>query len=423
MTFVLTAVLTALLSTAAGDEVVARVGDARIMRSDLEARMRDSDGNARVPPTAALSSLVDEMLLAQDAQQQGLERDPEFARLVLLGQSRIAARLLSQRDLAAKQEVPEATLRSIFHSTADSARINLLRFTTREDAAGVAERLAKGGDLFAEAQRSLDPAAARSVAHLIRAQLDPALAEVVFRASPGAIVGPVQLSLGWAVAKVEKVFIGDEDEYKAKRPSLVEYARTQIAEQGRRHLVERLQDRAVVDEKFLTSLGKHVEVAPEQLDHPVAVVAGHPIRYKDLIQKFRWIAGNGSGHFAGPSMKVQLVRRDVDELLLGITALEKEYTKAPEIVAARPALETKALAELASERVRHGVPRPSEEELRQLHRESKTAEPLEEVRYELLARLWVPRQAAKVRAHVASLRARTRIVVDEAALGRVAPTR
>lgn len=57
-------------------------------------------------------------------------------------------------------------------------------------------------------RHNTDPATAESAGFLgpvVRSQLDPALQQAVFNASPGQVVGPVRTPLGWHVVKVWSV--------------------------------------------------------------------------------------------------------------------------------------------------------------------------------------------------------------------------
>lgn len=346
----MTAALLSLLLAAApaASDVVARVDATAVTRADLEERLRvlAERGEGTTPPKA-LDRLVDEALLAAEARRQGIDREPAVAEELAAQRRRLLTQALAE-DLAAKAELTDEALRRLYHSSGDSIRLVLVKLGTREEAAAALARVKGGGDLAEEAKRSLDPTLAGrggDTGPVTRAQLDPALAEEAFRAAAGALVGPVQLKLGWAIARVTERSIADEAGFAERREALASFARRSIAAEARRHLAEQLKARhgVQVDEAFLRSLGTRADATPAELDHVIATVNGSPIRYRAIHPTIAQIAA-GVGHGAGPSAKISFARQAVEEQLLAAAAQERGLGASPVVARVLPGIERNVLA-------------------------------------------------------------------------------
>jgi hypothetical protein len=189
-------------------------------------------------------------------------------------------------------------------------------------------------------------------------------ADAVFKASPGTVVGPVPLKLGFAVAKVVEIVVGTDAELAAKRPQLEQHARKKYAAQARAHLVQQLRAKSgvKVDEAFLRGL-KGLEASPAELDHVVATINGRPLRYRDVHRSIQSIVG-GSGHLAGPAVRVQIAWSEVDARLVQDLAAERGYDRRPSVVAQAAAAERYELAIEVVERIRKAVPPPTQNPMR-----------------------------------------------------------
>lgn len=373
-------------------DTVARVNSTVVTAADVQERQRMLAGRGRPPtPAQVVSALVDEVLLAGEARRQGLDREPGVVEQLAAQRRPLLVEALVA-DAAAKTQPPEELLKQLYHSSGDTVRLTLAKFTSEADAKAAADRVRAGAALGEEAKRSVDAALARAsgdTGSLSRGQLEPALAEVAFRAKLGELFGPVELKLGWAIGRVEERAISDEAGYPARREALVAFARKQLAAQTRQHLTAQLKAKhgAKVDEPFLRSLGNRTDATPAELDRVIATVNGKPLRYRTIHATISSLAGSG-GHLAGPATKVALAQRAVEEHLLADAALERGLDQAPEVARVLPGIEWNILASAYVARVAKA---PA----------AGTADP-------------------KVRARLDELRARAKIKIDEARLAALA---
>jgi len=330
--------------------VLAQVDAVQITRADLDERLRvlrTSGIPAR--PTAAVEVLVAEALLAGEARRLGLDRDPATAADLDRERRRLAADAFIGSMIP---EPPEAQLRELFHQTGDSARLVLVKVTTEAEARAIVERIKAGGDLGEEARRSADAGAAArrgDTGVVSRAALDPALADEVFRAAPGALVGPVQLKLGWAVAKVLERQVADEATFPARREAIAAFAKEQLRVETRTHVTEQLRKRSgtQLDEAFLRQVGQSGPPAEKDLDHPIAVVNGKPIPFREIAAVERNVS---RGHGAAAA-RISFAWREVDRRLLEDEAIARGFDRSPPVAAVLPGIERNLLASAAAARI------------------------------------------------------------------------
>ncbi len=343
------------LATAAAPapaDVLARVDDVAITRADLDERLRVLGFRRRLTPQEAVSELVDEALLAADARRQGLDRDPAVAEELDAQRRRLAADAYVA-SIAEAIKPSDAQLRSMYHGSGDQVRLTLAKFLTEDEARAALERVKKGGDLAAEARRSPDPSLAATggdTGLLSRALVDPALVDAVFREPVGALVGPVKLQLGFAVARIVERTVADEAGFAGRREALVEMARTRGAQQVRAHLVEQLRRTSGVtlDEQFLAALGTRIALSPAELAHPIATVNGHPVPYSAIHEQVAELFRVARGHGAGPAARQRLAWQEIERRLLAGAALAKGMDRAPSVREVLPGIERNLLAAAAA---------------------------------------------------------------------------
>lgn len=408
------------LLAAPADDVVARVDGVAVTRAELVRRMEAGAPGRAMPPETAIEQVVNDVLLAAEGRRMGLASSPEATARVQAELRAAAARALIE-DVASRGEVPEATLREMFHGQTDLASCDVLYFETREAAAASAERLRKGLDFVKEAPLAVvarvypKPADAPP---LMRAEMDPALAAALFASAPNQLVGPVETRNGFAVARLHRKEVGTEEQFKARRPALAAHARKRLASEARKHLGEQLRGKSgvTIDEPFLRGLDG-LQATPQQLDHVIATVAGAPVRYRDVYPSLRALGG---GHMAGPGVKVAFAWEVVEARLIEQAAVERGFLGAPAVVARRPELERAALAAAAVARIQGGAPAPTEDEIEAYHARNKRTlgKDLARALPAAAAGAAAEKKAAAVNRRLGELRAGASIAIDRDAVAR-----
>jgi hypothetical protein len=414
----------AALALAAGGEVVARVDGVVIDRAAVvERRAAFRAQGQDLSPDEVLGTLVDEAVLAAEAERSGLRSDADVAARLDAERRRLAAEAFVSAEIVASISVPDAAIRESFHQTEDFVRLQLLTFETRDAAQASRDRLEKGARIHAEATQAI---AARvhpsteAAPWTMRVQLEPELAKAAFAARPGALVGPVPMKLGFAVAQVLDVVVGDEATFAAKRDALLASVRRKGAAQSRAHLAQQLRAKSGVklDEAFLRGL-EGAKATPADLDHAIAMVNGRPVPYRAIHPAIRSVAGSdATGHMTGPVVKTQLAWQRIDELLLQDVAVERGYGRNPAVVAQLAAVERNVLATVLAERIRSTAPAPTEAEISAFYRENARAygKPFEQVLPDVAANAAARKREATLLQRAEQLRKKASVTVDRAAL-------
>jgi parvulin-like peptidyl-prolyl isomerase len=348
-------------------DAVARVGARTIASAEVAARIAalrraGQTGEAK----AALETLIDEALLAQDDAASGLESAPEVRAARESERRRLAAQAMTEKEIAAGVRVTEQQLLAAYHASADGARLELITLPSREAAQAVLQRIRAGGSFVVEAQHSMDVGSALhggDIGLRSRAELDPALREPAFSAPLNELQGPVQLVIGWGVFRVRERTIADAAGFEDRKPELRHYLEQTLRKQAVAHVVARLRERYQVklDEAFLASTGSSLKATPQQTGRAVARIAGQPVRYADVLGRLQKLTGSGAGgHLTGPSVKTAFAWELIDDLLLERAAISRGFGDDPAVVAGARAAAEQAMARLAADRIRKTAPAPDE---------------------------------------------------------------
>ncbi len=406
-----------LLLAAGPSPEVARVGTTVITRVEVEARLAQMRATGdQGGPLDAVNGLIGEYLLEQEARRLGLASSPAVKARVEQERRRLAGALLEERELAGNVKVGEADLRAAYHSTADTVKFDALIFDSEHAAAAAVARAGKAGDL--EVSKSLAVKHAMGQATL-RGQVDPRLVEAVFKAPLGAVQGPVEASLGWAVFKVLERQLGDEAGFQARREALAAHAVKGAVAQGRAHLVKQLraQQKVQLDEAFLDALPKGSDATPAQAAHVIATVGGRPVTYADVLPVLKSI-GSATGHSASATVKKEVAWQEVDNRLLQDAAVKRGYADDPSIKAKLPAIEAAALAQALVAQLAAAVTPPAEPEIAAFYKahQAEIGQPLQAARPAIATHLTNQRRAEAVLAKVRELRGKASIEVRQAAV-------
>lgn len=242
-----------------GDRAVARVRGDVIWASDVkrEAVAQGLIGEGEpfdvtsVLFRRVLDEVIDQKLLAAEAERRGLDNSPLAQRRLEATRERILGDMLVETVVngAISDQAVETLYREQVRltETSDEVRSRLILTRTREEADAVLGLLGQGATFEAVAQeRSIDDATRFSGGDLGYATLDvlpQAYADALRGKPAGSTVGPFQTEGGWAVLRIE--------DRRRETPPTLEQARPQIVRyltyEGVRQLLEQLRGRAEID--------------------------------------------------------------------------------------------------------------------------------------------------------------------------------
>jgi peptidyl-prolyl cis-trans isomerase C len=202
-------------ATPAEDPVVARVGTAEILRSDVTAAIQELPAQYRAMPEAQLfpmmvDQLVDRLAVAALARSNGLDKDPAVQRAI----ARAADEVLQNAEL--RREIEPAISDAALHARYDAeiagkpgeteVHAAHILVKTEAEAEDIIKQLKGGADFAALAKaRSSDPGAAEGgdLGFFKKSEMVPEFADAAFALKPGEISDkPVKSQFGWHVIKV-----------------------------------------------------------------------------------------------------------------------------------------------------------------------------------------------------------------------------
>jgi len=265
------ALLTAALLTAAcsrggdnrppeqGDQAVATVQDETIWASDVkrEAVAQGLIGEAEALDTTSdlfrrvLDEVIDQKLLAGEAQRRRLDSSPLAQRRLEATRERILGDMLVESVV--NKAVSDQAVQTLYNEqlrlakTSEEIRVRLILSRTKPEADAVIGILGQGAGFEAvAAERSIDEATRFSGGDLGYSTLDvmpQAYADALRDKPAGATVGPFQTEGGWAVLRVEDRRKENPPTLEQARPQIVRY----LTYEGVRQLLEQLRGKAKVD--------------------------------------------------------------------------------------------------------------------------------------------------------------------------------
>ncbi|MEW6596760.1 MAG: peptidylprolyl isomerase [Pseudomonadota bacterium] len=219
-----------------GDKPVAKVGGEVIWTSDVKreavAQGLISEGEPLDPASdlfrRALDEVVDERLLAREAQKQGLDKDPLAAHRLQAARDKVLGDLLVESRV--DKAVNEASIHQLYDEqqklakTSDEIRGRQIAVANQADAEALKKLVTTGASFEALAmQRSIDQNTRFNGGDLGFFTLDTMpepYGAALKAAKPGEVVGPFKTDLGWTLVKVE--------ERRPEQPISLQDARPQI---------------------------------------------------------------------------------------------------------------------------------------------------------------------------------------------------
>jgi peptidyl-prolyl cis-trans isomerase C len=201
----------------APDPVIAKVNGAEIRQSDLAIAEEDIGGSLPAGVTGdakreyLTAYLIDMIVIAQDAELQGMSGSDDFKRRFAMMRSKVLMELLL-RQLALKAVTDEAMHKvyddAVKQMTPDEeVHARHILVEKEDDAKAIAAEI-KGGAEFAEVakKKSIEPGAKESggdLGYFTKEQMVPEFSEAAFKLEKGKVSDPVKSQFGWHIIKVE----------------------------------------------------------------------------------------------------------------------------------------------------------------------------------------------------------------------------
>ena len=242
-----------------GDRAVARVENEAIWASDVkrEAVAQGLVGEGEPLDVTSdlfrrvLDEVIDQKLLAAEAERRGLDNSPLAQRRLEATRERILGDMLV--ETVVNNTISERKVEELYQEqlrlarTSEEIRTRLILSRTKAEADAVVGILAQGAAFEAVAmERSIDEATRFSGGDLGYSTLDvmpQAYANALRDKPAGSTVGPFRTEGGWAVLRVE--------DRRQETPPTLEQARPQIVRyltyEGVRQLLEELRGKAEVN--------------------------------------------------------------------------------------------------------------------------------------------------------------------------------
>lgn len=242
-----------------GDKAVATVQDETIWASDVKREAVAQGLIGEGEPLDATSDLfrrvldevIDQKLLAGEAQRRRLDSSPLAQRRLEATRERILGDMLVESVV--DKAVSDQAVQTLYNEqlrlakTSEEIRVRLILSRTKPEAEAVIGILGQGAGFEAvAAERSVDEATRFSGGDLGYSTLDvmpQAYADALRDKPAGSTVGPFQTEGGWAVLKVEDRRKENPPTLEQARPQIVRY----LTYEGVRQLLEQLRGKAKVD--------------------------------------------------------------------------------------------------------------------------------------------------------------------------------
>ena len=267
-----------------GDRAVAKVQGQTVWASDVkrEAVAQGLVGEGEPLDVTSelfrrvLDEVVDQKLLAREAERRGLDNSPLAQRRLQATKERILGDMLVENEVNGR--INDQRVEALYQEqlrlarTSEEIRVRLILSRTRPEAEAVVGLLNQGAAFAAVAQeRSIDEATRFSGGDLGYSTLDvmpEAYANALRTAPPGATVGPFQTEAGWAVLRVEDRRRESPPTLEQARPQIVRY----LTYEGVRRLLEDLRGKAEVE----MLMAAPPSAPPEPASAPPAAAAPPP---------------------------------------------------------------------------------------------------------------------------------------------------
>lgn len=227
------------VARAEGDAVAARVNGTQIFASDVDLFAQEQDlvdEGISLPKTdpeyrRILDELIDQRLLALDAESQELTAEREAKIRLAAARERILGNLRVERQL--RDTVTEASIRRMYEEQAklaargDEIRARHILVADKADADKLLTQLNDGGDFASLAQLySIDEGTAErggDLGYFTQDMLNAEFTGPVFKAATGARIGPIESEFGWHIADVLDRRPAAQPSFESLKPKITNF--------------------------------------------------------------------------------------------------------------------------------------------------------------------------------------------------------
>jgi len=227
------------VARAGGDDVIARVNGTKVFASDVDLAAQEQgllDEGVRLPKTdpryrSVLDELIDQRLLALDAESQGLNADREAKIRLAAARERILGNIRVERHL--RDTVNEASVRRMYDEQAklaargDEVRARHILVEEKSKADELLKKLEAGENFAALAMaNSIDESSAErggDLGYFTQDMLNGRFTRPVFNAGKGQRVGPIKSEFGWHIAEVLDRRPAPQPSFETLRPKIANF--------------------------------------------------------------------------------------------------------------------------------------------------------------------------------------------------------
>ncbi len=227
------------VARAGGDVVVARVAGTDLFASDIDLAAQEQnliDDGLSLPKTheryrPLLEELIDQRLLALDAEATGLNAKREAKIRLAAARERILGNMRVERHLS--DTVNETSIRRMYDEQAklvargDEVRARHILVEDKADADALLAQIKEGADFIAlAAEKSIDKGSADrggELGYFTQDMLNGRFTKPIFSAAEGDFVGPVRSEFGWHIAEVLDRRAATQPSFETLRPKIANF--------------------------------------------------------------------------------------------------------------------------------------------------------------------------------------------------------
>lgn len=227
------------VARASGDTVVARISGTELFASDVDLAAQEQglvDEGISLPKTDAryrgvLDELIDQRLLALDAESQGLNADREAKIRLAAARERILGNMRVERHL--RETVNETSIRRMYEEQAklaargDEVRARHILVEEKAKADEILKKVEAGEDFAALAiENSIDAGSAErggDLGYFTQDMLNGRFTRPVFNAGKGERIGPIKSEFGWHIAEVLDRRPAPQPSFEALQPKIANF--------------------------------------------------------------------------------------------------------------------------------------------------------------------------------------------------------